>query len=78
VCYIFGLLGCTNKNYIAIATIAYIRETFFRAIAYKGLYILELHPKAKHAKTTQNMQNDTYTSLVNDISPTYNKGESED
>jgi len=23
---------------------------FFRAIAYKGLYTLELHPKTEHAK----------------------------
>jgi hypothetical protein len=37
-----------------------------------------LHPKAKHAKTMQNMQNDTYTLPANDILLTYNKGESED
>jgi hypothetical protein len=56
---------------------------FFRAIAYEGLYTLESHPKAEHAKTmqnTQNMQNGPQndTSPANDTSPTYNKGESED
>jgi hypothetical protein len=34
-----------------------------------------LHPKAEHAKTTQN---DTDTLPANDISPTYDEGESED
>jgi hypothetical protein len=48
---------------------------FFWAIAYKGLYTLELHPKVEHAKITQN---DTDTSPANDILPTYNKGESKD
>ena len=65
------------ENYIAIATIACIGETFFRAIAYEGLYTLESHPKAEHAKTAQNdpqngPQNDT--SPANDTSPTYDKG----
>jgi len=43
-----------------------------------------LHPKAEHAKNTQNAQNNPQngpqndTSPANDISPTYNKGESKE
>jgi hypothetical protein len=46
---------------------------FFRAIIYKGLYILELYPKVKYTKTKQNN-----TLLANNILLTYNKGESKD
>ena len=68
------------ENYIAIATIACIGETFFRAIAYEGLYTLESHPKAEHAKNTQNTQNGPQndTSPANDTSLTYDKGESKE
>ena len=72
------------ENCIAIATVACTGETFFRAIAYEGLYILELHPKAEHAKNTQNAQNNPQngpqndTLPANDTSPTYDEGESEE
>ena len=55
-------------------------ETFFRAVAYEGLYTLELI-STDYAKTAQNdpqngLQNDTLP--ANDTSPTYDKGESEE
>jgi len=72
------------ENCIAIATVACTGETFFRAIAYEGLYTLESHPKAEHAKNTQNAQNNPQngpqndTLLANDILLTYDEGESEE
>jgi len=71
------------ENCIATAIVVSIGETFFRAVAYKGLYTLESIP-TKHAKNTQNAQNNPQngpqndTSPANDTSPTYDKGKSED